>query len=638
MKHFSVESAPCRKAEAGQKVFFENEYIRWIHDAGSGQLTGAVVKNGSGENLLSSPLRVLLSRSAGDKSVAYTALGTADKVTFGENSVTAEGKFIAADGSVLPGIRVRHRTEYGVWGDASHTLELLPEGPLSGITALTPAAFGIRGDIDRLGIRRRICCGVGAWSQNPMSWIRLSGGRRSDDTVPVLENHLPLSLLMLKTGCEALQFEMGRDISNWEMLPLYQECAMVQNKALKSYDVRMSSFIDRIDETLDRPLTLQFRLSLPFVRKHIVPLRRASSLLYFDRGFDKRWPEEADLEAMDRAGVDLLRLHCDGDSFRNGIYWRATVYPPFPEAEMKKMESFLAAAHRHGIHVVPYFSLKEFHPDAPDYPANCRKWGRRSLRDARIRTNGTFGSVMCLCTGWRQKRRDSIKQVLEKHPFDGIYYDWCAGLECDNDAHCGHPHWDNEELLDHISWTAEEFAKTPERYLHVTYVASLAVENAASMIITEEQSFPEPGPEMFTPHVHFLNVAPREICSMIRNATPVQMRQVAMAALLHHATVSTLDPGVLEFYASLDWLDEVERYTRHTAPGEGLAGSSDPEVGVSVYWNDEEALVVAANFSETPRKAELRIALPDRPELEETVELKPLEVRTFRAKLLVEQL
>ena len=638
MKFFTSDPAPCRKAAAEGQVVYENEYIRWTHDAASGQLTGAAVKNGSGENLLASPLRFQITCCKDGKSTVFAALNTADKVTFGENTVTVEGGFASADGTVLPGLRLRHVTEYGEWGDARHTLELFPEKPLSGVTALTPAAFGIAERIDILGIRRRICCGVGAWSQNPMQWQELHGGTRTGDVVPVLEGHLPLSLLMLQRGVEALQFELGEDIAAWEVCPDYQECAMVRKKDIAGYEVRMSSFIDRIDETLAKPLTFKFRFSLPFVRKNIVPLRRVSSLLYFERGFDKRWPTEADLEGMNKAGYDLLRLHCDGDSFKNGIYWRATIYPPFPEAEMKKMAEFLDAAHRHGLHVVPYFSVKEFHPDSPDYPANYLKWGRRALRSARVRTNGTFGSVMCLCTDWRKKRRDSIKEVLSKHPFDGIYYDWCAGLECDNEAHGAGPHWDNEELLEHIKWTVREFARTPERYLHVTYVASLAVENAATMIITEEQGFPDPGPEMFTPHVHFLNVAPRQICSMIRNATSVQLRQEAMAALLHHATVSSLAQPIVDFYASLDFLDEVSGYTRHTAPGEGLAFSSDPEVGVSVYWNDAKALIVAANFSETPKKAELRIALPDKPELEEEVSLGPLEVRTIRAELLVERL
>ena len=244
---------------------------------------------------------------------------------------------------------------------------------------------------------------------------------------------------------------------------------------------------------------------------------------------------------------------------------------------------------------------------------------------------------MCLASVCKYKRRNSIKEVMSKHAFDGIYYDWCAGLECDNREHGSGAHWDNDQLLEHLRWTAEEFKERPERYLHTTFVASLAVENTASMVITEEQGFPEPGPEMFTPHVHFLNVAPRQICNMMRNATPVQARQVAMAALLHHATVSSTDQEFLDFYASLDWIDEVTRYTAHTAPGEKLALSSNEEVGVSVYWNDDEALIVCANFSEEAASSEISVDLPDKPGIEETVELEPLQVKVIRCKLLVEE-
>ena len=170
MKFFTSDPAPCRKVAAEEQVAYENEYIRWIHDAVSGQLTGAVVKNGSGENLLASPLRFQITCGKDGKNTVFAALDTADKVTFGENAVTVEGGFAADDGTLLPGLRLRHVTEYGEWGEARHTLELFPEKPLSGVTALTPAAFGVADRIDSLGIRRRICCGVGAWPQNPMQW------------------------------------------------------------------------------------------------------------------------------------------------------------------------------------------------------------------------------------------------------------------------------------------------------------------------------------------------------------------------------------------------------------------------------------------------------------------------------------
>ena len=56
MEYFNVSAAPCvKKCEAGE-VLYGNEYISWSHDADTGELTGAVVKNGSGENLLTTPL------------------------------------------------------------------------------------------------------------------------------------------------------------------------------------------------------------------------------------------------------------------------------------------------------------------------------------------------------------------------------------------------------------------------------------------------------------------------------------------------------------------------------------------------------------------------------------------------------
>lgn len=637
MNYFCADPAPCRKNILNEGVAFENEYIQWLHDEKSGQLTGAVVKNGSGENLLTVPFHCSINCDGEAGYKCYKAGFSASKVEFSEKGVVTESFFTDDEGKCVPGLLLRHTVEYGEWGDSTHTLEIIPQQSVTGIVSLMPVRFGVKDTIDQLGVRRRLATGVGAWSQNPMHWQRLYGGKKAGDTVPVLECALPLSMLFLDAGTEALQIELGDDIAAWEIVPGYQENAMIWNRETKSYEVRWSTLCDRRGDVLDKPLCMKFRFSLPFVRKNMVPLRRVASVIYFKRPFEERWPTEEDCKAMKESGIDLLRLHCDGDSFKNGIYWRATIYPPFPAEEMVKMDKFIETAHKYGIHVVPYFSVKEFHFDAPDYKENFEKWGRRGWQNAPIRTNGTFGSVMCLASEWKNKRRNSIKEVLGKHDFDGIYYDWCAGLECDNRAHGSAPHWDNDLLLEHLRWTAEEFKERPERYLHTTFVASLAIENTASMVITEEQGFPAPGPEMFTPHVHFLNVAPRQICNMLRNATPVQNRQVAMAALLHHATVSSTDKVFLDFYASLDWIDEVTKYTCHTAPGEGVAASSNEEIGVSVYWNDTEALIVCANFSEEPASSEIAVDLPDKPGIEESVELAPLEVRVIRCQLLVEE-
>ena len=80
------------------------------------------------------------------------------------------------------------------------------------------------------------------------------------------------------------------------------------------------------------------------------------------------------------------------------------------------------------------------------------------------------------------------------------------------------------------------------------------------------------------------------------------------------------------------------KYTAHTAPGEGLVRSSEEEVGVSVYWNDTEALIVCANFSEERKTTQITLALPEKPGLEEEIALEALEVKVFRCTLVVETL
>ena len=636
---FSAGSVPCVKSSGDGKVVYGNQYISWIHDERSGQLIGAAVKNGSGENIMPGAFFSSISLNLPDGRKNYDTGLVPGKVVFKENGLCSESVLSAKDGSVLPGVTVRHTIEYGAWGEAEHTLEFLLERPLENVRGLIPVRFGITPRIDQLGVRRRFRAGRGGWSQNPTRWIRLYGGKRNSDTVADQGSSLPLSMLFLDIGTEGLQLELGDDLGPWEMLPGFQENSVCYRTEKKLYEVYLAALCDREEDRIEKSLTFKFRLTLPLVKKNIVPLRGASHALFARRGFDKRWPTEEDLKKLKSSGVDLLRLHCDGDGFKNGIYWRAAVYPPFPPEEMKKMEDFLTLAHRCGLRVVPYFSMKEFHYEAPDYKENFLQWGKRSTQEARIRTNGTFGSVMCLRSGWKEKRRSSIREVLERHAFDGIYYDWCGGLECDNRAHGSGSHWDNDELLEHIRWTADTFREQSERYLHLTHVGSLAVENAATLVITEEVDFPEPGPEMFSPHVHFLNIAPRQICDMLPPGTPAaERRKLAMAALLHHATVSSNEDDYLEFYRSLEWLDEVVKYTAHTAPGEGLVRSSEEEVGVSVYWNDTEALIVCANFSEERKTTQITLALPEKPGLEEEIALEALEVKVFRCTLVVETL
>jgi hypothetical protein len=210
---------------------------------------------------------------------------------------------------------------------------------------------------------------------------------------------------------------------------------------------------------------------------------------------------------------------------------------------------------------------------------------------------------MCLKSGWYKKRLDTIRTTISNHKFDGIYFDWCMGLECFGKNHCDYWHWDGDEFIDLLVETRKLCGKEGEMYLHTSNVPSLVSENLATILLTEEVEFPAINPQMFTPHVHFLNTASRQICEMLPpTATATQRKQLALCTLLHHATVVSVEPPYKEVYgANLYWMDTVEKYTRHHAPGEGWTETSDERVGYAYYENEQgERLDVFANMAEEP--------------------------------------
>ncbi len=627
MSFFESAPVPCREEKL--PFVFENEYIRWTHSPESGQLTGAEVKNGTGKNLLAAPLHSAIVRMEEGTPVTYTAGACAESVETSENSVRTVCRFFNADGRPMPGFRVEHTTEYGAFGEARHTMRFVPETALRHIATFQPVIFAVPDTFNQLGVRERHINGPGYWSQHPVHWLKLHGGTCYQDFLPRLSCHLPLSMLFLHSGADGLQIELGDDLDAWEPHPGYQESAVIYDGVTHCYNVRYASFLTRQDESFTEPFTLQFRMTLPFVRRNIVPLRRAACGILYHRNFQNRWPSDEDLQSLANAGFDLLRVHCDADTFKNGIFWRGATYPPFPPEEMAKMDDFLVRAHKYGIHAVPYFSVKEMHPDADAYKAHALEWARLSAGDSQMKVS-KFGSVMCLESGWEAFRKEMIRLPLANHDFDGIYYDWCTGLECRNKAHCGKTHWDNDKLLEHLKWTCETFGKQQkERYLHLTFCPSLAAENIATQVITEETGFPSITPEIFSPHVHFLNIAPRQICDMLpKNADDCKRLKLAMCALLHHATVSGTSPVFTDFYAGLSWLDTVTKYRRHSAPGEEIISSHTPETGFSAYWHDSEMLIVGANLSETEKIAEYTLKLPGGEAVKGTMPLPPLAVET----------
>ncbi len=655
------ESTLLQCAREGDVFAVWNGYIRWEHDLRrGGELSGAYVLNGMGENILAAPQFSALCpwvRGGWRQYHQYeTRRAAAEDFSFarrpdGGIDVHFTSRLADADGNFLEGARVGHSVRYRMSGAADHEVRIALERDID-LGQVHVGSFSVRDDFDRLAVRP---CSAAEWAvelQNPCVWTDLVHGKSRSDLPAYRSRFLPLSVLLLKSGVEAIEMAMGDDLGAWDGLgtdfPGLAQGSICEARDPWRYEVTFAPLDSpRAGNVVKAGLhAFRYRMSLPFVRRNIAPLALAGGLLKFNEPFEKRWPDAGELRALADYGVRLARVHNDGDAYGNGVFWRDASYPPYPPAEMARMDKALADADAAGIDVVPYFSCKEWHPDAAmaadnSFAAHGETCARRVVEgEKRMETffgTSLFGVQMCLESEWWRIRRETIDEVLSRHAFRGMYYDWCMGLECINGAHGGgRRHWDNDRLLDLVEWSRARAGDGGRLYLHLTNVPSLAIENLGDMILVEESEYFEIFPEMFTPQVHFLNVAPRSICVMLpaEGRTPGKMRALALAALLHHATLCV--NGLESSRAELDFyrehradFDAFTRFNRHSAPGEGIVSTGGSrEVGMSLYWRDGEALGLLANLTDTPRSAKWSVRLDGREACGE-IEVPPLDFITF---------
>lgn len=613
MSAFHQVPEPYQASRDGDLVTFSNRYTSWTHDLSrGGELTAAVVRHGSGCNLLAAPQRVSVATMEERGYHPFSSLNSpAAEVRLEQTpegpQLSWSGALVDDNGTSLPAVTLRHSVCYRPWGYARHRVTLHVPEPVHRLGQIQIGSLFVAAQVDTLAVAENmITSGSAIPGASVRRWLPLHGGRSRSDVPAYLSRWLANAITLFRRGREGIEIALGDELGQWDGIgtrfPGWQQTLVCYNAAQRGYEVRLcplDSFRD--GQVLQGDFTFTFTVALPYVKPQIVPIRPGSGGIFkFADGFAGRWPTATDIARWQEAGVTLMRLHNDGNSFNNGIFWRDGAYPPYPPDEMAKMADFLEAANRAGIAVAPYFSVKEFHPEADGYGANATAWCRLTAPDEELIMNrcrnGVFGAQMCLESGWLEKRRETIRQVLRNHPFRGVYYDWCLGSECLNPAHCnGGRHWDRDRLVELLEWSHESVGPDGEVYLHLTNSPCLAAENLASLVLTEESGYGEISPLMFTPHVHFMNIAPRQICDMLgAGCSDEDRRRLALCAILHHAGISSVHPVYLDFYRQ-PWLAQVTAYSRHTAPGEGITATGDDGVGMSLYWKENRAFAVFAN-------------------------------------------
>lgn len=657
MSSYTVSLPRFHVSHENGLVVIENEFVRWAHDpAQGGEVSEAIVKNGSGKNLLvqpqSSACGVWVSPYLRGYDLFRTASGKAD--TFEVREGEAGNVFVeytshlcqSGGNVVFDGVTVRHTVDYRTDGLAVHAITFRLEKDLD-IICLQVGNLFVRNTMTTLGIRQ---CKFGTWppeGQNPCRWYPLELNKWIG-WYPVYDSCLmPLSVLFLENGVEGIQMSRGDDLGAWENLSAtdtntleYQNYHISAGAPCKYYASVFSPLSGlSFSKMRQGEYTFTYTLALPYVRKNIVPLMQGGGFLV-NKTFEERWPTEEHIRHAHEAGLDLLRLHNDGDGFGNGIFWRDASYPPYPESEMKKMDHALSLASKYGVSVVPYFSVKEYHPEAGGYRENADSFSRQLFpgHDAKQFTycggKSVYGVQMCLESGWFETRKNTIDVTLGNHAFNGMYFDWCMGTECINPAHNhGRRHWDNDKLTELVEWSRAKAGPQGKLYLHLTGVPALHLENMADLVLTEENPYSEIFPEMFSPHVHFLNVAPRSICIMLSGDDA--LRKLALAALLHHATLSHSGNRVLcDFYSSNKALfDSFTEYERHTAPGEGITRTDSRKAGMSLYWKKNgDGLAILANLSDEVQTVDWAILMNGK-KVTGTTELQPVSFVSFKVQV-----
>lgn len=615
MSNFHSDPSPMQLSfDAKKRAVIENEYIRWVFDpACGGEMTGAFVKNGSNTNLLATPQYISVEfygKNAGSYSnINLPAADFKAEEHDGVCCISMSQKLADADGKILENITVKREISCHPWGYCTHHVKIIAEKRFSAFNELKIGSFYVHKNMDCCAIRKNNAGSPYAIQANTVErWMDMTHGDSYQDYPVFTASALPLSVLLLKKGVEGIEMSLGDELHQWDNIghELFRPFSRIGFSTKKdAYDVRFSVYAGMDTcQYLEGEYDFSYRVTLPFVRKNIVPFRPFSGNIFQGaKTFETRWPDDQKIKAWKDNGCNLMRLHNDGDSFSNGQFWRDADFPPYSEEEMAKLHDCLARMKKADVAVVPYFSVKEFHPEAKEYSENADQWFRDIASDGKKVINfcgsSIFGTQMCLKSNWFEHRKKTILEVLENCDFSGIYYDWCAGSECSNPSH-GKRHWDNDKLLEFLEWT-HDIVGDGEMYLHLTMSPCLAAENMASLVLTEELSAVKVGPATFSPHVHFMNIAPRQVCEMFPPSTTDDVRRkFALCAILHHASISSINPIYFEYYSE-EWMRDISRFEHHTAPSEGLCTCS-ANAGASAYWNDHEIMIVIANLSDTEQE------------------------------------
>lgn len=490
------------------------------------------------------------------------------------------------------------------------------------VSGLCVHSWVVRPELTHFGIRPGATQEPSTWTGafGVCRWGRFSPGSAFD--TPWQSRFVPRYVCCANPGREGIEWFVGSDLSQWD----YQLAAAPGhgsfNLAPQTQPPAVALSVCPLDVprggvTLSGDYTFRAYLGVPIISGQ-------ANKLFLHRSFNrKNWPGEEQIKAWADGGVGSIHFHHDGDSFRDGLFWRDGAYPPFEPEDMARYDRVIADCHRHGIRVATYFSNKELHPTVPAYEQSGAQWARlpdstwEQLHNAY--SGDEYGAQMCLRSGWADFHKEYIDKVLSHHDLDGTYYDWNAALYCHNTrhvagrekdeqvagigdwAHSPAGHWDMDELLDLMAWTRRRVGSDGLMIIHNTMVPMAATENYADSVVAMEWGYAKlasgaPAIDDLPLEWNFMGHRARGVIGygcLEKDAPERVHRQMTLRAILTGvAPWPALDPDIAMF-APLAGLDLTE--FRFDDPRSAVARTDLAGVPAAVYHRPEEALILVGS-------------------------------------------
>lgn len=543
------------------------------------------------------------------------------KVTVGQTAdgltVTAEGTFALKDGSTLP-IHYRQRYEYRPFGLVAIDFEVTADQERNDVVEVVAADIPMRPGLTHTYIRPHPIThrssdlvGFGDWYALPKPEGRLSW------------RFVPQHVVCFEKNSEGLEFYPESNLSAWDTafntdpgLGLYSVYGSYDtpggtNLAISPY----CSAYRRNPTKLSGATKLRYYIGLPFIKD-----RQTVHSPYFHAGTGSRWASDEDLAEMASAGVKLIRFH--NDYRKDGPFWHDGMYPPYDAEGMKQLRRVIDTSHRLGMKVVPYISVKEFHPDSPGFKENAAAWKQTpGPTFPELHTwagTGEFGQLMCLQSGWNQFRKDSIETILSDLPWDGLYFDWCTPHPCRHPDHVKGAayHTDQEAFFDFMAWCRKRVGPDGIIMSHLSGLPQIAVENMSDIALIYEDLYGAVHPQTpgeFPPQCEFMPIAPRHFCAWGKVGGPT-IRMCLMTSLLAGAAPTPSVPTRAMHAVSVDMVEEFKKFGLEDLASYRFVTANDKpvetgaeKVFASLYYRKDEALIYVGNCSDKARRCSLKL-------------------------------